>query len=156
MRAYIIGPPFETYGVEDERTSAAIDQIADIVLRSLRRGGDTFHYSVVWANPGEEPGGIWNDDIAEPHVFNLGTEDVLRDWLRKTVDPNRPGGGDVRSIATCRCVTFGYDGQALLCLRHEDEPPVSPDPTLAVVEERPELLLDCDYFDGWMRSTEAP
>ena len=155
MRAYIIDPPFETYGVEDERTSAAVDLIADIVLRSLRRGGDTFHYCVVWANPGEEPDGNWNEDIAVPHVFKLDTEGVLRDWLRKCVDPNRPGWGIVRSIATCRCVTFGYDGQALLCLRHEDDPPVSPDASLAVVEERPEFLADCDYFDGWMRSPDA-
>ena len=43
MRAYIIDPPFETDGVEDERTSSAVNLIADIVLQSLRRGGDTFH-----------------------------------------------------------------------------------------------------------------
>src|SRR4051794_19735640 len=135
MRAYIIEPPFETYGHEDQRTPAALDLIADIVCGSLRRGGDTFHFSVVWANPGEEPGGVWNEDTAEPQISKLDTEDALRDWLRKSVDPNKPGGGDVRSIATCRCVTFGYDGQAFLCLRHEDEPPVSGDPSLAVVEE---------------------
>jgi len=151
MRAYIIDPPFETYGVEDERTSAAVNLVADIVLRSLRRGGDTFHYSVMWANPGEEPLGHWHEDIAEPHIFKLDTEDVLRDWLRKCVDPNRPGWGIVRSIATCRCATFGYDGQALLILRHEDEAPVSPDASLAVVEERPDFLTESDWFDGWVR-----
>jgi hypothetical protein len=152
MRAYIIDPPFETYGVEDERTSAAIDLTADIVCQSLRRGGDTFHYSVVWANPGEEPDGMWNEEIAEPHIVKLDTEDALRDWLRKSIDPNKPGGWTVRSIATCRCVTFGYDGQAFLCLRHEDEPPVSPDTSLAVVEERSEFLAETDYFDGWVRT----
>ena len=151
MKTYIIDPPFEMFGREDERTSAAINLIADIVFDSLRRGGDTFQHAIVWADAGEEPGGTFDEDSAEPHVFELKSDEALRDWLRRSVDPNDVGGGNVRSIATCRCVTFGYDGQALLCLRHEDEAPVSPDPNLAVVEERHDLLLDCDYFDGWVR-----
>jgi hypothetical protein len=151
MRAYIVDPPFEMRH-DDQRTSAAINLIAEVVFNALRRGGDTFQHAVVWADPGEEPGGIFHEDIAEPHVFDLRDDEALRDWLRKSVDPNNVGGGNVRSIATCRCVTFGYDGQALLCLRHEDEPPASPDPDLAIVEERPDLLLDSDWFDGWMRS----
>ena len=51
--------------------------------------------------------------------------------------------------------TFGYDGQALLCLRHEDPPPVSSDTSLAIVEERSDLLVDSDWFDGWIRSDGA-
>ena len=151
MKAYLIGPPFETFGREDERTSAATNLVAEIVFDCLRRGGDTFQFSVVWANPGEEPGGIWNADIAIPHVIRLQADDDLREWLRKSVDPNTSGGGDVRSIATCRSVTFGYDGQALLCLRHEDVPPASSDLTLATVAERPDFLAEADYFDGWIR-----
>jgi hypothetical protein len=151
MKAYIIDPPFETFGREDERTLAATNLVAEIVFYCLRRGGDTFQYAVAWANPGEEPGGIWNEEIAVPHVVRLDTDEALREWLRKSVDPNTRGGGDVRSIATCRAVTFGYDGQALLCLRHDDAPPVSPDLTLAIVEERPDFLGDADYFDGWIR-----
>jgi hypothetical protein len=152
MRAYLIDPPFDTYGVEDDRTSAALDLIAEIVFQCLRRGGDEFQYSVVWVNPGGENTGQWNEEIAEPHVIDLRTDNALREWVRKSVDPNHPGGGVVRSIATCRCFTFGYDGQAFLCLREEDEPPVSPDPNLANVEERPELIANSDYFDGWVRS----
>ncbi|MBB5697194.1 hypothetical protein [Sphingomonas yantingensis] len=151
MKAYKIAPPFKTFGIADERTSDAINLVAEIVFECLRRGGDSFQYSVVWANPGEEPGGICNADIAVPHVFRLETEDALRKWLRKSVDPNTSGGGDVRSIATCRTVTFGYDGQALLCLRHDDAPPVSSDLKLATVEERPDLLGETDYFDGWIK-----
>jgi len=153
MRAYIIDPPFETYGVQDERTSAAIDLIAEIVFGCLRRGGDTFQYAVVWANLGDDLGTAYNEDIAEPRVFRLDADDALRDWLRTSVDPNTLGGGTVRSIATCRCAAFGYDGQALLCLRHEDEPPVSPDASLAVIEERADLLTESDWLDGWVRSS---
>jgi hypothetical protein len=152
MRAYIIEPRYETFGQEDEHTSAATNLVAEIVFESLRRGGDTFQHSVVWANPGAEPGSIWNEEVAVPHVVRLDTEEALRLWLRKSVDPNTSGGGDVRSIATCRTATFGYDGQALLCLRHEDAPPVSRDLTLATVEERPDLLGGTDYFDGWIRA----
>jgi hypothetical protein len=152
MRAYIIEPPFESFGREGEQTSAAIQLVADIVFESLRRGGETFQHSVVWANPGEKPGGIWNEDVAVPHVIRLEAEEDLRAWLRLSIDPNTNGGGPVRSIATCRTVIFGYDGQALLLLRHEDASPVSPDPSLAVVEERPDLVNDTDWFDGWIRS----
>jgi hypothetical protein len=151
MKAYIINPSFQTFGQDDERTTAAIELIAEIVLGCLRRGGDSFHYSVVWANPGEEPGRVWNEDVAVPHVAQLDTAEALRGWLRRSLDPNTAGSGVVRSIATCRTVTFGYDGQALLLLRHEDSPPTSPDPSLAVVAERPDLLRDSDWFDGWIR-----
>ena len=152
MRAYIIGPLFETFGQQNERTAAAINAVADIVFGCLRRGGDTFQYSVVWANPGEEPGRTWDENVAVPHVVQLDTADALREWLCRSIDPNTDGGGDVRSIATCRMATFGYDGQALLLLRHEDAPPLSPDLSLAVVEERPDLLRYTDWFDGWIRA----
>lgn len=150
MKAFIIYPPFETFGNDDDRTSAAIDLVAEVVFKCLRRGGDTFQYAVSFANPGEEPGGTFDTAIAAPRVTRLDTEDALRNWLRRSVDPNAIGGGDVRSIATCRAVTFGYDGQAFLCLRSEDVSPISPDLTLAVVEERPDLLGGTDYFDGWI------
>lgn len=153
MKAYLIGPPFEMYGVQDERTAASIELITEIVLNSLRSGGDEFHYALVWSNPGEEPDGSgWNSDIAEPHIFPLHDADKLRAWLRRAIDPNAVGAGDVRSIATCRSVTFGYDGQAFLCLRYEDQAPLSSNPELAIVEERSELLIDSDYFDGWVRT----
>ena len=148
MKAYIIDPPFETYGREDRRTSAALELITDLVFGCLRGGGDIFQFSVVWADPGDEPGGVFHDDLAKPHVFRLETDRELREWLRKSVDPNQAAGGTVRSIATCRCAAFGYDGQAILCLSEEDDVPVSPDTSLAVVEERPELLAD-NWFDGW-------
>ena len=52
---------------------------------------------------------------------------------------------------TCHApATFGSDGQAFVCLRDEDTPPVSPDPALVIVEERPEILAGFDYFDGWL------
>jgi hypothetical protein len=49
-------------------------------------------------------------------------------------------------------MTFGWDGQAFLCLRLEDEMPVSSDPLLATVVDQPEMLTGTDYFDGWVRA----
>lgn len=152
MKAFLIEAPFDTFSGKTARTTLAHELIVDITLCCLRRGGDSFHYSVTWANPGEEPGGPWNEDLAVPHVVQLHTAGRLREWLLQSIDPNAAGGGDVRSIATCRAITFGYDGQAFLLLRHDDPPPVSPDVHLAVVTERPDLLRNADYFDGWIRN----
>ena len=121
------------YGADDDRTAAAIRLITDIVFRSLRADGDTFHFALTSSGP-----------------VRLETDDELRDWLVKSVDPNVPAGGDVRSASNCRCASFGYDGQALLCIRHDDEPPVSSDIDLAVVEERSHYLAETDYLDGWI------
>jgi hypothetical protein len=154
MKAYMIAPTFEMYGVEDDRTRAVVQMIAKMVFDCLRSDGDTFQFAVDWADPGDVPGGPISEDLAEPHIVPLQCEDALLDRLHQAVDPNCTGGGDVRSIATCRSCTFGWDGQAFLCLRHEDRPPVSPDPNLVMVEERSDLLSGSDYFDGWTRDTQ--
>ena len=154
MRAYVIYPPFKTTKVKTQQASDSIDLIAEIVLQSLRTGGDTFQFSVIWANPGSGIGTSFDDDIAIPHVFKLDTEEKLRSWLKESIDSYVVGGGDIRSIATCRAATFGYDGQALLLLRSEDQPPSSPDQELAVVAERPDFLTSADWFDGWVREAK--
>lgn len=125
--------------------------IAGVVVESLRRAGDMFHYDVAWSNPGKEPGSGFDEDLAEPHILQLDTEAKLIERVRRSVDPNGGIGGTIRSIATCRAVTFGFDGQAFMCLRHEDPMPVAPDPAWVIVEERRELLGESDYFDGWLR-----
>jgi hypothetical protein len=154
MKVYGIFPNFEICGrdVPAERTQSAIALIARLTFDSLRSGGDNFHFTVDWRDPGAPPdAGVFHDDIAEPHVIQLQSDRDLMDRLRDSIDPNRTTGSTIRSIATCRAATFGYDGQVFLCLRHEDAPPVSPDETLAIVEARPDILVDHDWFDGWLR-----
>ncbi len=123
----------------------------------MRRDGDCFHYAVDWRDPGAPAWQGWTGGLAEPHGVRLSDPETLMIVVRLSVDPYAGAGATVvRSIATCRAVTFGWDGQAYLCLRHEDDPPVSPNPTLVVVEERPELISETDYFDGWLRQSAEP
>jgi hypothetical protein len=133
MKAYLIGPPFEMYGNEDARTALAIELISDIVFNALRADENTLQFAITSAGP-----------------IHLESKGDLLEWLRNSVDPNGGGGGDVRTLDNCRCVTFGYDGQAFLCLRHDDDEPVSTDHSLAVVEEISHYLASTDYFDGWI------
>jgi hypothetical protein len=133
MKAYLIGPPFEMYANDDVRTARAIELIGGMLLRSLRADENTLHFALTSEGP-----------------VQLGSQEALREWLRKSIDPNGAGGGDVRTLNNCRCVTFGYDGQAFLCLRHDDDEPISPDTSLAVVEDVSHLLSGSDYFDGWI------
>jgi hypothetical protein len=154
MKAYAIFPPFELYGegVSDARTQASVSLIAKMTFDCLRSGGDVFQFVVDWRDPGADPDvGGFHEDLAEPNVIPLLSDDDLLARIRRSVDPNAVCAGTVRSIATCRAVTFGWDGQAFVCLRHEDKVPVSSDPTLAVVSEEPSLLTGTDYFDGWVR-----
>lgn len=153
MRAYIIEPQLETFGVSDLRAGIALDLIVDVVFSCLRRGGDCFQYSVEWADPVATVGAPFREDVAIPHVYELSSDVDLRSWLRRAIDPNTPGKGDVRSIATCRTASFGYDSQVFLLLRTEDDPPISPDPELVRIEERRDILSDTDWFDGWARGT---
>jgi len=151
MKALLIGPLFPL-SADDERSRACIELVTDMVVKALRSGGDHFHYVVDWLDPGDEPSsGGFNEEIAEPHVSSLGDAATLTDRIRKSVNPFDGTYSTVRSISTYRAVTFGYDGQAFLCLREEDAPPVSSDPSLVSVEERSELLTHSDYFDGWAR-----
>jgi hypothetical protein len=156
MKACAIFPSFEMYGegISDEKTQAAISLISQLAFDCLRSNGDHFQFVVDWHDPGVLPQVAgFTDAIAEPHIVQLLSDQDLLARIRSAVDPNGGGlGGTIRSIATCRALTFGFDGQAFLCLRLEDEMPVSPDATLATVADQPEMLTGTDYFDGWVRA----
>ncbi|MGY4398731.1 hypothetical protein ACVWZA_003941 [Sphingomonas sp. UYAg733] len=151
MKAYGIFPTFDLSDPNDDRVKTCISLVSNIVLDRLRADGDDFHYVVDWRDPGSSPWQGWTEGLAKPHIVPLTEEDTLEQLVRLSVDPFSGGSAAViRSIATCRAVTFGYDGQAFLCLRHEDEPPISLDVGLVTVEERPDFLTETDYFDGWV------
>lgn len=149
MRAYSIFPLVEAGSQESQLVRSCHAMVTTLVCACLRAGGDKFHVAVDWRDPGGEEWGICTDGIAQPAIVQLGSEEKLRELVHLSTDPyvNR-GAAVIRSMATCRAATFGHDGQAFLCLRIEDDPPVSPDAKLIEVRESPELLTDYDYFDG--------
>jgi len=151
MKVYGVFPTFDLGEPNNDRVKASVSIVSDIVVGCLRAGGDVFHYVVDWRDPGKAAWQGWTEGLAEPHVVPLDDPDKLTRLVRDSVDPFSGRSATViRSIATCRAATFGFDGQAFLCLRHEDEPPISPDTDLVVVEDRPGLLTESDYFDGWL------
>lgn len=149
MKVYAIFPMVDLYGdtEPDDRRQACITMIASMTFDSLRSGGDSLFYTTEELDPGEEmPKALGN--IPRLCAVSLSSDRELMERVRRSIDPHDPAGRTIRSIATCRAATFGFDGQAFLCLRHEDEPPVSHDVSLVIVEERPDILRDYDYFDN--------
>lgn len=87
--------------------------------------------------------------VGDWRIRRFDSEDDVLASLMNMGDPFSPTHFHmIRSMISCRAVMYGWDAQAFLCLRTEDEAPVSPDPATIVVEERPDLLLDTDYLDG--------
>lgn len=152
MRAYGIFPAFDMFDTsdsEDARVKSCIALMTDIVCERLRAGGDIFHVTVDWRDPEGEPWSICTEGVARPHVVPLSELADLKSVVRFSLDPfSGRCAAVIRSTATCRAASFGFDGQAFLCLRHEDDEPTSPDPALITIEERPEYLTQTDYFDG--------
>lgn len=156
MKAYGIFPAFELRDPNDHRVRHCLSLITAMIVDRLRAGGDASHHVIDWRDPGSPPWQGWTDSIAEPHLIPLPDEHMLFELVRMSLDPFlASSAGVIRSLITCRAVTFGHNGQAFLCLRHEDEPPVSQDPDLVIVEERSELLADTDYFDGWLGAAQS-
>lgn len=154
MRAYGIFPTFDMTDPNDDRVQECVALVTEIVCGRLRAEGDTFHVTVDWRDPGGEPWGICTEGVARAHSVSLTDPAELAEVVRFSIDPwSGKSASVIRSTATCRAATFGFDGQAFLCLRHDDDAPVSPNSALIVIEERPELLTDTDYFDGVIVST---
>lgn len=144
MKAYLISPTMEVFdgtGILNPDANRALSLIAEMVTDSLREGGDCSHRAVVWDGPS-----IVDQSVS---LVALSERDGLVALTRKLLDPNNFVEGAIRSAANCRSATFGQDGQAILCLRHEDTLPLSPDAALATVEEHSEWLAETDLFDGW-------
>ncbi|MDG2534605.1 hypothetical protein P6144_13165 [Sphingomonas sp. HITSZ_GF] len=154
MKLYLIAPAFELYGkdVAAERTRAAIALITQLVCDALRDGDDT-QLTSEWRRPDGTMADVLDTD-SRLAIVPLRDAAALHAHVEAAIDPNgvlpscHIRGADVRSAVNCRAVSFGYDGQAFLCLRFEDPAPVSTDPDLAVVEERSDWLATTDYLDG--------
>ncbi|MBA4081570.1 MAG: hypothetical protein C0496_09910 [Erythrobacter sp.] len=149
MKAYGIFPRIDVFKSTDPRAAECHDIVTQMVCDCLRAGGDVFHVAIDWHDPDGEAWSMCTEGIARPEVVHLDTREKLFDLVHLSLDPNaNQGAAVIRSMATCRAATFGYDGQAFICLRHEDDPPVSPAPDLVEVAEDAGLLTETDYLDG--------
>ncbi|MEP9361273.1 hypothetical protein [Sphingomonas sp. KR3-1] len=148
MMGFGVFPAFDLTDPKDPRVQACLTLVTEIVCESLRQQGDCFHHAIDWRDPGAEPWAGLSSELREPHVVDLGDPTLLREVVHLSVDCfDGRGSGVIRSIGSCRAVTFGYDGQAFLLLGQADTPPASPDQSLVIVEEMPDLISRYDYFD---------
>jgi hypothetical protein len=146
MKLFLVSPPFNAVERGQDATQPYLDVAVDVILRAIQPTGNE---SIV---------GVWHDNEASMHsepfdaeyagkrVRSLMNRDLLRLVLRRVADPWDSYFMWVRCQTTCRFVFFGYDAQAFLCLRHEDEAP--PASSLIQVEDRTAMLTETDFFDG--------
>ena len=143
MRVHILRPKsdvFDGSGKLSQEADATLTIIADLVANHLREGGDCSHRAVVWDGPSM----LERTATVRP----LGERaEVVKTALR-LLNPNNFAEGDIRSAINCRAVTFGQDGQAILCLRHEDSTPRLPPSGLVTMEEVSKWLTETDLLDG--------
>jgi hypothetical protein len=143
VKVYAIRPTIDVFdgtGTLTPAAARAIDLIAQMVADVLQAGGDTTHQAVVWEGP---------SDVDTPPTHSVVADRAgLIALARRLLDPNDPLGGDIRSGLNCRSATFGQDGQAIVCLRHEDTAPIPPVVELVSVAERSKWLVETDLLDG--------
>jgi hypothetical protein len=143
MKAYVIRPNIDVFddtGTLSADAAQALRVIGDMVADCLQQGGDKSHHGTVFVGPTELG--------ALPNVVALSDRQKLVALTLRLLDPNDGLGGDIRSVVNCRAATFGQDGQAMLCLRHEDTAPLAADRSLVSVAQCSEWLTGTDLFDG--------
>ena len=143
MKAFVIRPNIDVYdgsGTLGSDAAATLHAIAEMVADSLQQGEDRSHHAATWSGPARVH--------TPPNLVALSDRESLVALTFKLLDPNDLLGGDIRSVANCRIATFGQDGQAMLCLRHQDAVPAMTEVSLVTVTECSDRLAGTDLFDG--------
>jgi hypothetical protein len=86
--------------------------------------------------------------FGEADAVHLPDMQVLRKVMADCADPYSGKFMEIRSLSTCRSVSFGYDGQAFVCLPTASETIISPNPALVIVKECSHYLSETDWIDG--------
>jgi hypothetical protein len=152
MKLYYVGPDVDAATMDEARIDsvvrAAVEPIADVILGYFRADGISALIGLEGLNPPYPATDLGEERHGRYRVVRFETEADVRAALVSLGDAYSPSDlFCVRSVISCRSVTYGYDGQAFICLRTEDEPPI-PIPGLIRVEERPDILIETDYMDG--------
>lgn len=149
MKLYLIEPVIADNTDEeavDIRTQKCIDPIADLIERHVSIDPALFAMRHVTEGSDQSiPTDVVYGDVETVRISDLQT---LRRILRDNGDPNSGKWMAIRSLVSCRSIHYGYDGQALVCLSTDDEPIVSPSPTIISVKDCSHRLIETNWMDG--------
>jgi hypothetical protein len=137
--------PLDTDYANDTNFRECCDLIVDLILSHISDDPALFglrHVDEVSDAP--VPANLRYGDVDAVRISDTAT---LRAILRETCDPSSGKFMLVRSLATCRAVLFGHDGQAFVCLPTDAPDMDSPDERITV-ENRSDMLTKSDYMDG--------
>ena len=149
MKLFLVSPVMAANTDEeahDVRFRECSERIADLIASHLQHDPALFGMR----EEGEVSEAPVQPDGRYGTIDTVRVEDAetLRTILRESGNPSGGKWMLVRSLVTCRAVSYGSDGQAFVCLPSEAAPIVSPDDTLINVEECSQLLVETDWMDG--------
>ena len=145
MKAFTIRPTSELYSSESnkKKSEEVIERITGVVLDTVKSWEDCYFWE---AFIDEDVN--YEDRKAGPVINWVKNYEQMYDLVRDSIDPNNINRYHIRSAFSCRIVSFGWDGQVLLCMRLEDVEPPLREEEVIVVERRDELITGSDFFDG--------
>jgi hypothetical protein len=93
-------------------------------------------------------------DIDDLYIRKIDDFKDLMDTLTLAGNPyERSGLLQIRSLLTCRCAFYGFDGQVFVCLTENDPPPFVGQNALLVVEECSRIIIETDRIDGFFMNS---
>lgn len=149
MKLYLVQPakpPGADDAEMDARLKSCIEPIADLILPYLL--ADPAMFGMRHANEVSQPALAMAERYDYAEVVRLADKSMLRAALLACGDPSSGQWVLIRSLVTCRSVSYGYDGEAFVCLPEEDEPLLSPNNEMIDVSDRSQMLINTDLMDG--------
>lgn len=149
MKLYLVQPAIPPGANEAEvsaRLNMCIEPIADLILPHLL--ADPAMFGMRHIGEASQPPLSMAERYGYAEVVRLAEKATLRAALVACGDPSSGKWMLIRSLVTCRAVSYGYDGQAFVCLPHEADSIISPDPTMIEVNDRSQMLIETDWHDG--------
>lgn len=157
MKLYLVQPavPSGVTDIEvDALLSSCIEPIAELILPYLL--ADPAMFGMRHGNEVSQSIFEMGERYCYAEVVRLADKIMLRAALVACGDPHSRQWMLIRSLVTCRSVFYGYDGQAFVCLPHEDGPIKSPDNAMIEVRDVSQMLIDTDWMDGLRSDSPLP
>ena len=149
MKLYLVQPAIPPDADQKEisaRIASCIEPIARLILPYLL--ADPAMFGLRHTNEASQQPLAMAERYGYAGVVRLADESMMRAALVACGDPNSGQWMLIRSLVTCRSVFYGYDGQAFVCLPHDDEPILSPDNEMIAVSDQSQMLIETDWMDG--------